>query len=37
LWPSVAIMKRVLGASLDKVMQTMSSDAELIKVFKKNQ
>ena len=36
LYPSVAIMKRVLGASLDKVLQTMSSDEELIKVFKKN-
>jgi len=36
LYPSVAIMKNVLGASLDKVMQTMSSDEELIKVFKKN-
>ncbi len=34
--PSVAIMKRVLGGSLDKVMQTMSADAELIRVFKKN-
>lgn len=36
LYPSVAIMKRVLGASLDNVMQTMSSDAEFIRVFEKN-
>ena len=35
LYPSVAIMKRVLGASLDKVMQKMSSDEKLIKVYKK--
>jgi uncharacterized lipoprotein YajG len=34
--PSVEIMKRVLGASLQKVMQTMSSDTELGKVLSKN-
>jgi len=34
--PSVEIMKRVLGASLEKVMQRMTSDAELAKAFTKN-
>ena len=34
--PSRAIMKGVLGASLDTVMQKMSSDAGFIQVLKKN-
>jgi hypothetical protein len=32
--PSVAIMKRVLGASLETVMHKLSSDTELVRIFK---
>jgi len=37
LWPSVAIMKRVLETSVDEVMRKMDSDEELIRFFKKKQ
>jgi uncharacterized lipoprotein YajG len=35
--PSAAMMKCVLNASLDEVIQTMSSDEELASVFKRNE